>query len=232
MTEFEKLVERVRKTAKDYGGLLSLLLAVQSRSDITFSGSYFFVKGKQVETVQLQKELGRIELRIAAKIASYNEKLWNKEWTLSKWRAEMSALVETNHYLFGALALGNIVRALKNDTVKRHIDRDKKAVVRFSQALRNKQVPSLPLAQNRGRAYIRSFAVTYQLLDQKAKIDAGLTEAKRILTPAEHCRTELKPPYRDGCFEVAAQGWLPILDMPPIGTLVCGQFCKCYIIYR
>jgi hypothetical protein len=83
---------------------------------------------------------------------------------------------------------------------------------------------------NRGRAYLQSAYVTYEVIDHRLHIDEGFVLARRILTPAEHCHT--RPDGKEGCFEVAAKGWLDIREMPPIGTLVCGQFCKCYIIYE
>lgn len=234
MAAFEQLIERAKKTAGKFGGLLSLLLSVKRGKKIEFDQdrAAFIADGSRVSEALVQKELGRIELRIAALIFSYNEKLFKKEWTLAKWREEMDKLVEDSHLLFAGLALGGIAVAAADATVIRRIERDKTALKRFARAIRYKQVPSLPLANNRGRAYIRSFYVSFQLLNQKAKIDAGFTEAKRILTPAEHCHSELKPPYRDGCFEVAAQGWVDIRDMPPIGSLLCGQWCKCHLIYR
>lgn len=233
MADFEQLIVRAKKTAGSFGGLLSLLLAIKRGApNVSFAGASFYVDGTKVAAALIQKELDRVELRIAALIFSYNEKLFKKEWTLAKWREEMDKLVEDSHLLFAGLALGSIALAAASTTVIRRVDRDKTAVGRFARALRYKQVPSLPLANNRGRTYIRSFRVSYQILEHKEKIDAGYTEAKRVLTPAEHCHTELKPPYRDGCFEVAAKGWMDIRDMPPIGSLLCAQFCKCHLIYR
>jgi hypothetical protein len=238
MAAFEQLIEQAKKTAGRFGGLLSLLLAVKRGSKITVNfdrnQAAFIVDGDKVNEALVQKELGRIELKIAALIRDYNEKLFKKQWTLAKWREEMDKLVETSHLLFAALALGGLGAAAASVDVKRRIKRDKTAVVRFARALRYKQIPSLPLAQNRGRAYLRSFYVTYQLLDQKTHIDAGFTEAKNILSAAEHCRTSIQGQaiHRQGCYETALRGWLLIKDMPPIGTRVCGQFCKCHLIYR
>lgn len=232
MADFEQLIARAKKTAGTFGGLLSLLLAVKAGAQVSFANGSFYVGGHKVPAEMIRKELDRIELRIAATISLYNTRLWDGTWSLAKWREEMQKLVENSHLLFGGLALGSVALAAVNTTVERRLERDTQALGRFHDAIQNKQVPSLPLAQNRGRTYIRSFRVSYQILEHKEKIEAGYTEAKRVLTPAEHCHTELKPPYRDGCFEVALQGWMPIAQMPPIGTLLCGQFCKCYLIYR
>ncbi len=236
MAKFDDLIAQAQKTAKTFGGLVALLLAIKKGSKVEFNsaGASFVVDGHKVAAALIQKELGRIELKIAAIIHTYNERLWNKQWTLAKWREEMDKLIENSHLLFAGLALGGLAIAATLPDVIRRIDRDKAAVKRFGRAIRYKQVPSLPLAQNRGRAYLRSFYTTFQLLDQKAKIDAGFNEAKNILSVAEHCHTTIQGQavHREGCFEVTVRGWMPIKDMPPIGTRVCGQFCKCHLIYR
>lgn len=236
MAEFEQLIERAKKTAGTFGGLLSLLLAVKQGGRVNFdpATASFYVEGHKVVAALIQKELGRIELKIAAIVVSYNERLWKGQWTLAKWREEMEKLIENSHLLFAGLALGGVAAAAANLDVIRRIARDKTALGRFAYAIRVKQVPSLPLAQNRGRAYLRSFYTTFQLLNQKTHILAGFTEAKNILTPAEHCHTSIQGQavYREGCYEISLRGWMPIRDMPPIGTRVCAQFDKCYIIYR
>lgn len=232
MSELDKLIDRVKKTAKSFGGLLSLLLGIRAGAKVNFVNAKFIVDGRAVPAELIQKELGRVELKVAALIFSFNERLWNKQWTLEKWREEMDKLLENNHVLMGAIALGSFAASASSETVVRRIARDKAAIERFSKALSYGQIPSLALMQNRGRAYLRSLYVTYQLVKHQAHIIAGYNEARRILTPAEHCRTQTKPPYLEGCLEVAAKGWLDIVKMPPIGTLHCGQFCKCYLIYR
>lgn len=238
MADFDRLIEQANKTAQQWGGLVSLLLAIKAGRSayVTFRPreAAFFVDGRKVGVELIRKELGRVELRIAVTIIAYNEKLWRGEWTIEKWRSEMEKLVRDSHYILGGLALGSLFAALDFDTVDRHVGRDVAALVRFARAFEIKQIPSLPLMQNRGRAYLRSFYMTYEQVNHQVHILGGFREGKRILTPAEHCRTRTHGHgvAEIGCFEAALRGWLPIASVAPIGTLICGQFCKCYIIYR
>lgn len=237
MAEFDRLILQVSKASGNIGGLLSLLLAVKAHksANINFSRATlrFSVDGKTVTLAAIRHQLLGIESALAALIIDYNTKLFLKQWTLAKWREEMEKLVENGHYIFGALALGSIAASIGNPVVQRKLARDTQALGRFAGALRAKQVPSLPLANNRGRAYLRSIYTTYWILDHQLHVEAGFSEGKRVLTPAEHCRNRLAPGgVQEGCYEAALRSWMPVAEVPPIGTLVCGQFCKCYIIYR
>jgi len=59
--------------------------------------------------------------------------------------------------------------------------------------------------------------------------DKGYLEARRILGDNEnHCFDGDRP----GCIELAAQGWIPVRAMLPIGEAQCYSNCHCRIIYR
>lgn len=233
MTEFERLVSQSRKMSRRLGGLTAILLAVgiddAESVEWDSTNARFRVNNTEVSLTEIQTELERIDLRISRTVTDHNNKLWNKEWTVTKWRVEMEKLVEGNHLIFGALALGGLLVAAKDATVKRRIVSDRRALLRYKYSLSKGLVASLPVANNRSRSYIRSFSVTYNLLSQRVHILAGYTEARRILSKAEHCRTKNG---LEGCLEAAARGWMPIRQMPPIGTLPCKVWCKCKILYR
>ncbi len=53
--------------------------------------------------------------------------------------------------------------------------------------------------------------------------NVGYTEARRLLSPAEHCSE---------CLELAAAGWMPISKMIPLGQTTCLGNCKCIMQYR
>lgn len=57
-----------------------------------------------------------------------------------------------------------------------------------------------------------------------AQGEAGLTEERRVLTPAEHC---------DDCRAYAEMGWQPLGSLPEPGVgSVCGAKCRCEKEYR
>lgn len=63
-------------------------------------------------------------------------------------------------------------------------------------------------------------------------VKLGYTEAYRIRRAEESCRTGLEKGVRvEGCLEWSDK-WVPIAQMPRLGTLRCKVYCKCFIIFR
>jgi hypothetical protein len=59
---------------------------------------------------------------------------------------------------------------------------------------------------------------------QGAARDAGFTEERRVLQPAEHC---------EDCISWASQGWQPLGSLPAPGERsVCGNYCQCLLEQR
>jgi len=238
MAQFDDLVKQAHKAARDMGGLASLLLTVQSRkvNDIQWDAKKvrFIVNGRTISIVSIRKELMRINTTLARKVEEYNYLLQLKVWSITKWREEMLKLIQNSHIILAALTVGTIAAAVAEPTTLRRIDRDIGALARYTTAIKQKTIPSNLSMLNRSRAYLRSFAVTYHVLLHRAHIRAGFTEAKRMLSSAEHCRSgSLKDgTFVEGCLEVANKGWMPIRDMPILGSLRCKQWCLCWIIFR
>lgn len=246
-SEFNKLVRQASKTARDLGGLTSLLLSLKEKGGTTIKWdsrlAQFEVNGKQIPQAQVLVELSRIDLRIGNIVDQYNKKLFSGLWTLRKWTEEMLKLIDDGHMIFAALAVGGLAIAAASPLLARRRQRDRRYLRRYSSALRTGiAVPdekesgrtlTASRARSRSRAYVRSLYVTFHLLWHRAHIAAGYKLARRILSPAEHCRDKIIDGQMvKGCLETARQGWIPIQEMPAIGTLVCKQFCKCRIQFR
>lgn len=234
MATFDQLVRNASKAAQQAGGLTSALLNPTSRRkhDVKWDPkrARFRAGDRQqiVVVTRVRKELDRLEARQLFLARKYNQLLFSGEWDLNRWESEMTTLIENTHTEAGGLATGSLQNSARSSTVTRRIERDLQALKRFRADIKAKRVPTLALANNRARAYARSPFVTYHLLNQRNHIDAGFKQGRRRLTAAEHCRTK---PGTEGCLEAAARGWMPITEVPPIGTLVCAQFCKCWIQY-
>jgi hypothetical protein len=64
---------------------------------------------------------------------------------------------------------------------------------------------------------------TYHDMLQRNAKEIGLTESKRTLGVADHCRS---------CLDEAARGWVPIGQSLPIGDGDCLVNCHCDMIFR
>jgi hypothetical protein len=81
---------------------------------------------------------------------------------------------------------------------------------------------------SRARSYASSIYVSFSRTFQKSQrefVEGGKNpERCRLVTNSE-----------EGCVECAAdeaEGWMSIDDMGEIGSRICGDFCKCDIIFE
>lgn len=211
-----------------FGGALAILLAIKAHSAVRFDNTRlrFFVGDKIVPIVELRKQLDLLETKLAKTMDLYAARLQSGQWTIDKWREEMEALIKESHSLFGALAMGSVALAAVSGTVLARTDRDLYYLGKFAGDIKAKKVKSPLMLKRRAKSYIRSMRITYAEIELKLHIAAGFKEAKRILRANESCPRCLY--YRGR--------WIKIELMPPIGSLSgsdgCGQYCKCYLIYR
>lgn len=232
-SDVTRLEKQARARAARFGGVLALLLTLREGAirGVHFSktGGYFVVAGKKISARGLQIELQELDDRIAKLMALYAAYLANGTWTLDQWYAAMEKLLEESHWLFAGLAMGGLgAVALSSATVMRRIDRDKGFLRKFKGDIAKGKLQTAPQIKNRSRSYIRSAWITYGIMGHRLMISLGKRECMRILTANESCerRNDIR-----GCVNVAGV-WMDIRKMPPLGSLVCGQYCKCYLIYR
>jgi hypothetical protein len=82
-------------------------------------------------------------------------------------------------------------------------------------------------------AYVDSSRHTYHVLELRHMRALGFDEAKRIRHAQDSCTDREGARYgRRGCRELAAQGWMPIGEMVPIGGAACWHQCRCGTAYR
>lgn len=75
----------------------------------------------------------------------------------------------------------------------------------------------------RTELYMLSGRSSYHKQDTVVQREAGMTEERNILNPADHC---------DGCVGESARSWVPLGKLVPPGNRLCLSRCKCQVEYR
>lgn len=227
--QLEQKESDARRDAKELG--LLLLLAIRSkRADAVemigwdAATGRFRYKGRLVPAESVRKYLARIESRFRGRLIKLMVDLQSGTISVAQWHREFERMVSSTHILSGALALGGIAVAMRNENVVARLESELKYADRFADDLRAGRAGSVPAARARAASYLMKGHITFYFVEQMARQAVGLQkQCKRVRTASESCV---------GCIYWSKQGWLPIKEMPPIGSLDCGGFCRCILIYR
>lgn len=221
----ERELEEARAQAEEVGAALLLLLGLKkgTRSVVWDERGYFTIGGKKVGVLTIRRLLDRIEKVGSKRLRGLTGDFFRGRITLTEWRTRMERAVAGSHLLFGALALGSLEAAAASLVVAERIAEQTRYVAGFGDDLRNKKV-SQARGESRAASYLLAAAVVYHVLEQLVQVrgPSRRTQAKRIRRASESC---------PGCLIYAGR-WIPINQMPPIGSLDCGSRCRCYLIYR
>ena len=145
--------------------------------------------------------------------------------TVAEWQTAVAVELRRMHTQAAALGRGGWQQMTPRDWghVGRAL-RDEYAYLRgFAEALAS---GTLSEAQINARVsqYVNGIWSRYWRGETSAMQGAGMTEERRILTPAEHCKD---------CEGYAAQGWQPLGSLPEPGEgSACGHNCRCIKVYR
>lgn len=235
--------EQIKQAEKDaaedakFIGLL-LLTAMASKSSRELNQlewkpetGKFYIKGRSVSIASIRKYLLSIENKLGRKLVKLVDQLERKEITLAAFQREFESTVTSSHILAGALAVGGITQAVASLAVRDRIAGEIKFADQFIKEIRKGKAGSFSRIKARAKSYLQSATITYSQVEQQVRGAIGIqTECKRVLRVAEHCIP---------CLRLAKKGFIPIGEMPPIGTLIepkypngCSRFCRCYLIYR
>lgn len=218
MTRLEQQEREAEKDAKELLLLLLLGGAVVFRADV----GRFYVNGKSVSITTIRKYLQRIERNLGRRLTKLTNDLEAKKITLAKWQRGFERSIISAHILAGALAVGGIASAVRNDEIQARIASELKYADNFGDEVKDKKLSAARM-KARAKSYLIAATITYGILELEVrKLMGGFTEARRIRRASESC---------PGCVAYAYR-WMPIGEMPAIGSLTCRSRCRCYLEYR
>jgi len=145
--------------------------------------------------------------------------------TVAEWQTAVAVELRRMHTQAAALGRGGWAQMTPSDWghVGRKL-RDEYAYLRgFAEALASGTLSESQI-NVRVSQYVNGIWSRYWRGEMGAMQEAGMTEERRILTPAEHCAD---------CESYAAQGWQPLGSLPEPGDgSACGHNCRCIKVYR
>lgn len=222
--EIEKEKQRAADLARAVGGALAVILAINTRGvSVAWDpkAGRFIVDGRYVTIDTIRKELRRFETQVGIRMSKLATQLQNGTVDLEQWRTGMLNLIGSSHVVMAALAAGSIAAAAVRKDVQDRIVSERVYARKFAKDIPAKNLKTSTI-KARAQSYLLAAAVTYSVVEQKVRETIGYTEAYRTTNAAESC---------GDCLE-SADYWMPIEDMPPIGSLTCGSRCRCEITYR
>lgn len=181
----------------------------------------FRIDGRLVSDPTMRRLLAEVETRFGRKAAKVTEDYFENRIDLETWSQQMERNLVSHHWAAAALLSGGLLLALKAGVLESEVSRQIAFKDGFKADLRRKKV-SKPRGVSRARSYAKAVVVTAKRIEHAIK-KLIYNEARRVRRATESCAA---------CVDYAGRGWIPIEQMPAIGTLTCRWNCKCYIEYR
>lgn len=150
--------------------------------------------------------------------------------TIGEFQTAVGSTLARGHIVTAGIAGGGraSVSAATRKTIAKIATPDLSALARLMKDVQTGKIPLAGRFNARLKLITRAVESTFYQAEQVARADAGYKYAKRKLGSAEHCQ---ETDERPGCPELAAEGWVPIADMVPIGEAACYDNCQCDIVY-
>lgn len=229
----------------------ALRLLLSSSSDkVRFDSArgVWLVHGQLITAVTIRKLLAQIEREGGRRAREHTESFLAQRITLAEWQSRMSDTITAAHWIAAALALGGLRQSSSDRALEEDIASQRRFLSNFAADVKRGQVSETRM-KSRAASYMLAVAMTFWKSD--------LNNKRTLALQAQSGRTDIREEERnpilrllgigrrytqarrtrrasESCVDcVAAAGyWLPIAEMPAIGSLRCGSRCKCYIEYR
>jgi hypothetical protein len=174
---------------------------------------------------EVRAEMEKITRHVERQSRILANRLINKRISLVEWQISMRELVKASHVLGGALGYGGFAQmtSARWGTIGAELRRQYRYLNRFARHIEQGRVILESQIANRAQLYAKSIRTVYYLGETAVAKLSGIGESRRILHALESCTQ---------CLAWSRRGFVPIDDQPPVGKLICGQYCRCTFEYR
>jgi hypothetical protein len=188
---------------------------------------YSLTSGRFVSRETLAEGLQSMMDTSAVNMNALTQSLIDNQITLANWQTGMMTEIKNTNVASAALANGGWANMTQSDwgatgqLIREQYDYLRgyaKDIANGTQALDGR-------ALVRSDLYADAANSTFWEMDKRSHLLDGYDIARRVLEVKDDGNC-------DGCIEAAAEGWLPIDEVLPIGDAECMTRCRCSIEYR
>lgn len=183
------------------------------------------VTGRFIARSAVRGELDQALDTSAANVQTLTERLRTGGLSVSQWQVAMAREVKSVHTASAALAKGGWAQMTPADWGRtgQKIKTQYTFLGKFAGEVSSGQQRLDGTLGRRAELYSQAGRNTYHAVEQREQARRGMTEERNLLAVSDHC---------PGCLDADAMGWVPIGELPEVGSRDCLSRCKCEIAYR
>ena len=159
------------------------------------------------------------------KVRDIAQRLIDGSINLAEWQIQTTSLLKTLYVAVGIAACGGFENTSNADLgyLGSLIKKQYEFLRNFANDIKQGRQALDGTLLARAELYTQAARGIYSAMVTRAAKMGGMTEAKRLLGPADHCST---------CLSQAAKGWQNIDNVLPIGDAECLSNCRCDLVFR
>ncbi len=182
---------------------------------------YRLKNGVIITLTQIRREIAKALEVAAREMRQTGESLEQGDISKAEWNERMKSKIKAALIVAAVVGFGGrkAMAARTWGTDGALVAKQNKYLARLFTGIDNGTV-SLSQVARRSAAYANAVHSAYYAAE-KDVLSEKYTEVRRVLNSKEGC---------DECAEYT--DWMPIDEMPEIGSLICGSFCRCSVDYR
>jgi hypothetical protein len=189
------------------------------------TGRYIDTAGRFVARGNVRAAVDTVIVSGAESVKVLASKLQAGEISLASWQLATAKELKTLHVATSLAALGGTRQASQADYgyMGKLIKDQYSFLAGFAKDIASGTQKLDGSFTNRVKLYTESARGTFHTVESRTLQAAGVSQAKRVLGPADHCT---------GCKEQAGLGFQPIEEVAPIGSQECRTNCHCSVTYK
>lgn len=194
---------------------------------ITFdknSGHYRTAGGRVISDAQINQQINNMVEASERNFRAISQNLTSGKINLAEFQVQFAEAVKTGHLVAAAVGAGGRNQMTVSDwgSVGAAVKEQYQFLNRFAREIEHGRLSSNQI-EFRAGLYSKSIRSIYMKSQKKLKGSVGKSQCARILHARESCLA---------CARWAAKGFVDIDEQPPIGGLMCKDFCLCTLEYR